>query len=143
MAPTVQDMQTEIAWESSPDPTLLRGNTHEGALCSQDSVKSIAVAWLDGNGIEVGKHVSICAGNNPMSGTWMFQCLGEPKQAAITAKRTLKLLRSPSGGYVDLRVVLPSGNSAKFYLSADKNGKQIAQEKAGTKTPSSTQIRSS
>ena len=130
-APTVHDMQTEIDWESSPDTTLLRGNTHEGALCSLDAVKSMAVAWLAGSGIEVGMHVSIFAGNNPMIGTRMFQFLGEAKQAAITAQRALKLLRSPSGGYVDLLVVLPSGNSAKFYLSPDKNGKNIAQEKTG------------
>jgi hypothetical protein len=122
----------DIPWSGPANPTLLRGNVHEGALCSTHSVKLLCEMWLAETGLVAGKNFQISSIGEALSASWAFSFTGEIAHASIAAQRALKAMRNRSNWH-EYYVVPPSGESARFYIGPDKTPQQIATERAGKK----------
>ena len=76
------------------------------------------------------KDCSIIGGPSPLASSWLLAFAGEDEEAERKARKALGALKIDDKHWDELSVALPSGETARIYISPDKSEKQIFTEMA-------------
>lgn len=124
VAADLNNVQVDIGWDSPPDQSKLYVSS-PSSVQKSEVVKALSEFW---NGHFAQDDFAIWGAADVLGKGFIIQFNGDAGRGARLARKALGLRRDSNGGWNDVYVKTPLGDTVKLYINPNKSPKQRKME---------------